>query len=378
MVSFGYLLRNFMSVMTLGTMALLFIPRIENSYLYATSWILYGIIQGLLCTGLWILGHECGHGALFPSQVLSDAVGWLLHSMLLTPYFSWKITHRRHHAYTNHMDKDNHYVPYRSDSYAAKLGVDREALEGLTADTPGFTLIRLLIQQTLGWPCYILFYITSGPESMHPRKPGSWWRDNHFNPTSPLFGSGEFSSVIISDIGTGMMAAGIYLLAKEFGFKVMILLYVIPWFWVNHWIEVATTYLQHNHPSVPRYEKSSWTFMKGALATVDRDLGWLGRFFLHNIVDFHVVHHLFPQIPFYHTKEATQAIIPVLRSRYREDKSSSFLKSLWMTFNDCQWVKAEDGANDGELWFQKGPSPAPELTMRKWRYVASMGHNVWM
>ncbi|KAJ5682422.1 hypothetical protein N7462_005587 [Penicillium macrosclerotiorum] len=244
-------------------------------------------------------------------------------------------------------------------------------------------MLRLLVQQIFGWPCYILFYLTSGPESMHPRKPGRWWQNNHFNPTSPLFGPGEFSSVVISDIGIGLTVRGLWLIYKTFGFTKLILIYVLPWLWVNHWI-VAVTYLQHNHPAIPRYEQKSWTFIKGALATVDRDFGWVGRFFFHNVVDFHVVHHLFSlittfsQIPFYHAEEATNAIIPILKSRYQEDKNSSFFGSLWKTFTNCQWVKPEDGSNEGELWFQKGPSPAPELTMRKWKYVASMGYKVWM
>jgi hypothetical protein len=58
-------------------------------------------------------------------------------------------------------------------------------------------------------------------------------------------------------------------------------------------VQVAITFLQHNHPSVPRYERNSWTFTKGALSTIDRDFGWAGRFFFHNVIDFHVVHHLF-------------------------------------------------------------------------------------
>jgi omega-6 fatty acid desaturase (delta-12 desaturase) len=57
---------------------------------------------------------------------------------------------------------------------------------------------------------------------------------------------------------------------------------------------VAITYLHHTHPEVHHFEAESWTFVKGALATVDRDFGFVGRHLFHGIIDTHVVHHLFP------------------------------------------------------------------------------------
>ena len=51
------------------------------------------------------------------------------------------------------------------------------------------------------------------------------------------------------------------------------------------------TYLHHSDPTIPHYRKAEWTFLRGALATVDRPLlGWMGRFFLHNISHDHVAH----------------------------------------------------------------------------------------
>ena len=76
--------------------------------------------------------------------------------------------------------------------------------------------------------------------------------------------------------------------------------------------------------------------MTGSLGTVDRSLGFVGRHFFHEIVDFHVVHHLFPQIPFYHAEEATVAIKPLLGKRYLEFKSGSYLWSLYDTFRSCR------------------------------------------
>ena len=65
--------------------------------------------------------------------------------------------------------------------------------------------------------------------------------------------------------------------------------------------------------------------MKGVLGTVDRSIGFIGRHFFHEIIDYHVIHHLFPKIPFYKAEEATMAIKPLLGPSYREEKKENFI-----------------------------------------------------
>lgn len=110
---------------------------------------------------------------------------------------------------------------------------------------------------------------------------------------------------------------------------------------------VAITYLHHTHPSVPHYAGQNWTFMKGALGTVDRSLGFVGRHFFHEIIDYHVIHHMFPKIPFYRAEEATMAIRPLLGPSYRDDKKESFIFSLFRTFQRCKYV-SDGGVSPGE------------------------------
>jgi fatty acid desaturase len=84
----------------------------------------------------------------------------------------------------------------------------------------------------------------------------------------------------------------------RWGFDKVLNYYVIPWAFLNHWL-VMITYLHHTDPSLPHYRQGSWNFTRGAAATMDRDfLGWIGRFFLHDISHYHVAHHFFPKIPF--------------------------------------------------------------------------------
>ena len=61
----------------------------------AAGWLLwpaYWAACGTVLTGVWVLAHECGHGGFSDSTLLNDFVGWVLHSLLLVPYFSWKYT----------------------------------------------------------------------------------------------------------------------------------------------------------------------------------------------------------------------------------------------------------------------------------------------
>lgn len=84
------------------------------------AWALYSFIQGCDGTGLWIFGHECGHGAFSKYDKLNDFLGWQIHSTLLVPYFSWRISHARHHRYTGHITKDVVFVKETEDDIKAE------------------------------------------------------------------------------------------------------------------------------------------------------------------------------------------------------------------------------------------------------------------
>lgn len=84
--------------------------------------------------------------------------------------------------------------------------------------------------------------------------------------------------------------------------------------------------------------------MKGVLGTVDRSIGFIGRHFFHEIIDYHVIHHLFPKIPFYKAEEATMAIKPLLGPSYWEEKKENFIFSLFKTFQRCKYVSDGGGS----------------------------------
>lgn len=91
-------------------------------------WALYGFLQGLSATGLWVIAHECGHQAFSTSKILNDTTGWILHSALLVPYFSWKISHGKHHKSTGHMDRDMVFIPKAKTRFFADAAIHGKKL----------------------------------------------------------------------------------------------------------------------------------------------------------------------------------------------------------------------------------------------------------
>lgn len=46
-----------------------------------TTWMLYGFAAGVAGFGLFVVGHECGHGAYATSRLACDVVGYIVHSL---------------------------------------------------------------------------------------------------------------------------------------------------------------------------------------------------------------------------------------------------------------------------------------------------------
>ncbi|KAK8146862.1 hypothetical protein G3M48_002492 [Beauveria asiatica] len=316
LISMSYLVRDVVLIGTLGWAAAHYIPSIDDAALRATAWILYGFSQGLICTGLWILGHEAGHGAFSKHPLLNDVAGFLTHSSLMVPYYSWKFSHHRHHKFTGHMEKDMAFVPKTRADYEARLSFfNMEFLE----DTPVFQAISLISHQLFGWIFYLLFNVSAGCDSQ--QKPtSSLLGRSHFDPNSAVFRPSEAPYIALSDVGLGLMFLALYKLSGVI--------------------------------DVPHFEAEHWTFVKGALATVDRDFGFIGRHLFHGIIEHHVVHHLFPRIPFYYAEEATDALKPVLGDLYHRD-DRSFLGQLWSNFTQCKYVAADESVPGALKWAQK-------------------------
>ncbi|KAK0548184.1 hypothetical protein OC846_004574 [Tilletia horrida] len=328
------------------------------------AWGFWSFWQGLVFTGIWVVAHECGHQAFSPSKTINNTVGWFLHSALLVPYHSWRISHARHHAATGHLTRDEVFVPRTRSQRGLKplkplaIGEDNpealteaekvagkvvrqedesfgEWLHELLEDAPLYSLIYIMVQQTLGWPLYLLK--NSSGQLHYPKG------TNHFNPEAIIFDARHRSQIIVSDIGIALTVSALaaWGLVSPGGFGEVFRYYIVPYLWCNNWL-VMITYLQHTDPLLPHYKAEAWTFPRGALCTIDRVwLGPIGAFFLHGIAETHVAHHISSKIPHYNAWEATEALKQRLGEHY-VCSTENILVSLWKSIRTCKFVDEND------------------------------------
>ena len=206
-------------------------------------WTIYGFVQGLFATGLWVIAHECGHQSFSTSKTLNDATGWVIHSALFVPYFSWKISHGKHHKSTGHMERDMVFLPKTREIYASRAHRRVAELSELTEEAPLMTALVLFARQLIGWPLYLLQNNTG--HNYHERqiegrgvgkRNGPGGGVNHFSPASPLFEAKDAKYIVLSDVGLGLTAIVLYQLAQAYGWYNLLVWYGIPYLWVNHWL----------------------------------------------------------------------------------------------------------------------------------------------
>lgn len=125
---------------------------------------------------------------------------------------------------------------------------------------------------------------------------------------------------------------------------------------VNHWL-VLITFLQHTDPILPHYRASEFTFPRGALSTLDRNLlgdcgsfmGWLGAFATHGISETHVAHHVSSKIPHYNAWEASDALRALLaRNGIKLEGRPGGWAEVYRVFKACKFVEDE-----GDILFYK-------------------------
>ncbi|GJS06409.1 retrovirus-related pol polyprotein from transposon TNT 1-94 [Tanacetum coccineum] len=283
---------------------------------------LEGESQGSFLYGVWVLGHECGHHSFSDYQWIDDTVGFILHSLVMTPYFSFKYSHRSHHAHTNSLEYDEVYIPKRkSDTFFTEF----------LNNGPG-NVFTLLIRITIGYPLSLIFNVYGRDYKQFT---------NHFLPQSGIFNDSERGYVVLSDIGIITVLYALYHLAVAQGGKSTLFLFVTPLFTEGGFF-ILSTYLSHTHPSIAHYDSTEWDWLRGALSTIDRDFGIL-NWIQHDINSSHVIHHLFPSMPHYHAVEATKAVRPILGEYYKSDNTLA-LKAFWRETKECIYAEPDDSS----------------------------------
>jgi len=293
---------------------------------YLPAWIAYAYVAGTAATGCWVAAHECGHGAFSDNRTIQDTVGYILHSLLLVPYFSWQRSHAVHHSRTNHVSEGETHVPAQMGSEEANLTFGLRKTVGKTL----FSALNLIGVFVFGWPLYLLMGASGGPVR---------GKTNHFVPKMgasgkhALFPGKWENKVWYSDIGVALTVGAMAYWAMQTSFATVFGLYLAPYLFTNFWL-VLYTWLQHTDVDVPHFEGNDWNLVKGAFMTIDRPYGKVYDFLHHRIGSTHVAHHINHTIPHYNAVKATEAIKQNWPDLYLFDPTP-IAQATWRVGSEC-------------------------------------------
>lgn len=313
--------------------------------LWVLGWNVYAFAMGTIMFGPWILGHECGHGAFSPNQTFNDVFGFVLHHIVLVPYFAWQYSHAKHHRRVNHLVDGESHVPSGRNDVGLNEKNERFSYLAIIHEAfgdSGFAAFRLGFYLIAGYPIYLMGWGSTGKLAHDGTELGNFIAD-HYRPGSKMFPPKVYWKILLSTLTqSGIVGGLLYVGQFHTGHLPVFLWFWAPYLWVNAWL-VIYTWLHHTDASVPHYGTDEWTWLKGALATIDRPYG-IFDYFHHRIGSTHVVHHLFHELPWYHAYEATDAVKAYLEPMglYNYDPTP-FPIAMWRLAHDCHYVESREG-----------------------------------
>ena len=233
-------------------------------------------LAGLFLLRLFIIQHDCGHGAFLPSRAGNDWVGRALGALTLTPYDCWRHSHARHHAATGNLDA-------RGFGDVDTLTV-REYRDRTRMGRFFYRLYRHPVVLLGFGPAYLFLVRHRLPVGLMKEGRIYWF----------------------SAIGTNLVTA--LLLAIPFyfvGFGVTALVF-FPVLLSAASMGVWLFYVQHQFPEAHWDYANDWSFHNAALhgsshLDLPPVLAWFAGY-----IGIHHVHHLASRIPFYRLPEVLE------------------------------------------------------------------------
>jgi acyl-lipid omega-6 desaturase (Delta-12 desaturase) len=244
------------------------------------------VLAALVISALFIVGHDCAHGALFQSKRLGYVIGQIAMLPALHVYEAWVYGHNRiHHGHTVREVMDYVWHPASPADYRAMTRLQR--------------LMHRLKWSWLGAGVYYGWDI--------------WWRNMiRFTPPEKIAADVRRDRGIVFAYAFAASAALLALGAARYGglggaLWMWTKVFAVPFALWNYSIGIAV-YVHHISPEIAWHGRREWTRFKGQMegTTILHIPVWL-NFFYHNIF-LHVPHHVDMRIPFYHLDEAADAI----------------------------------------------------------------------
>ena len=243
-------------------------------------------VAGTTAWGLFVIGHDCGHGSFSHSRRLNYFVGHLMLTPLLYPFHSWRLLHNRHHANTNSLENDIDWRPLPKGVYR-KLPWYRRV---------EYRLIRVFF----------------------------WWAGTLHQWGTRAFDLNQFatdrdrSQVRFSILMVVLFASLFFpVLVYTTGMWGFTKYWLVPWLVAHGWFALITL-THHTHPEIPYLDKRHWSSVTANLtATIYcRYPRWI-EFLFHDI-NVHIPHHVAPAIPFYNLRRAHNSLRESWPSLVRE------------------------------------------------------------
>jgi acyl-lipid omega-6 desaturase (Delta-12 desaturase) len=244
---------------------------------HAGYWWLSPLIAGpaaAFLVRLFMIQHDCGHGAFFRHRLANDWVGRVIGILTLTPYDFWRRTHAAHHASSGNLD--------------------HRGLGDIN------TLTVREYKEMSGWGrfCYRLY---RHPFVLFGIGPAYLFVLQHRLPIGLLRGGWQpWLSTMATNLGIAVIVT---LLIWFFGIVPFLLVH-LPMTLIAGSIGVWLFYIQHQFNPTFWARDSEWTLHEAALyGSSYYHLPGILRWFTANI-GMHHVHHLCSRIPYYRLPKA--------------------------------------------------------------------------
>lgn len=276
-------------------------------YLYPLAWFL----GGMGVTSIFVLGHDCAHGAFFKSNKLNDLIGHLALLIPMYPYHAWKFSHNAHHRHTNLLKMNSSDIYY--DNAWTPLTVRQ--YKALNRMKPGKA-------RTYRWGRYFPPFGAIMHNILTHFYPDKF---NVIQRKKVLF------SYITLSISFIVISSTIYYLTKSI--FAIFHLYLLPAIFFSFWMSLYT-YQHHTSENMKFYSEDEWNPYKGQINSTYNSISpyWLS--ILHLNIDIHTPHHLSTAIPCYHLREAYSEIKKSIYGDDLEEGKLSF-KYYWKQVRNC-------------------------------------------
>ena len=231
--------------------------------------LLLAVPAGGFLLRLFLIQHDCGHGAFFPNRRANDWLGRCIGVLTLSPYDFWRRTHGAHHAGTGNLDR-------RGIGDVDTLTVREFAERGRWARARYRLYRHPLVMFGLG-PAWLFFLRYRLPLGLMR----GGWR--------------PWASTMGTNGAIALVSTGLILLVGLGPF----LLIQLPVTLVAASVGVWLFYVQHQFEGTSWERAEDWSFHHAALhGSSHYALPAVLRWFTANI-GMHHLHHLCSTVPFY-------------------------------------------------------------------------------